>query len=168
MSHITDKWTWGSSSGGADLSQILETVDGNTLTWDGVTDGVYNFSAMAGTTHYHISDTVLSKNDFTNGATLEMSDGTIVDISLDNVTELAEGFLSIGDTMELLVVPSDNNSDAGITIDKKGIYAFYGSDNDHIHITRLTINGYTGFTKTQLKEEYIPQSILDRLKALEG
>lgn len=139
------------SFGGGGGSNILETVGGDTLTWDGVTDGLYCVDAGGGI-YYHVSNETPNITDFSNGCIL---DG--IEYGVEVVEDIGNGVLM---TPFGLVVPTDNNSDAGVLIEKKGVYFIQGDFGDGlVTYSSLTINGYTGFTKQQIKEEYIPDSL---------
>lgn len=120
---------------------------GDTLTWDGNTDGL-ECVAMAGgfLILYHVSDVVPLVSDFSNGFKLEMN-GETSDVPAEEVQPM---FLEDGCLfMELLaIIPEDNytipNDEFGDTIfPKKGVY--FINIPDFGFVTSITINGYTGF-----------------------
>lgn len=139
------------------LNKPTEIVGGDTLTWDGDTSGKTGYNIGIDLLFYHVSDSVPTMSDLTNGATVILSNGVTQTITSENIQEPVSGFLMLSSTTVLyLVVPTDNNSDSGITFEKKGIYVAY---DETFHPISLTINGYTGFTKEVLKEEYLPDTV---------
>lgn len=123
----------------------FETIGGDTLTWDGNTDGRDIVDDM----FCHISDVVVTVSDCANGVIATFADGSI---QSGTATEPAPGLLMLADVESVLCVATDNYAFNGVIFPKKGIYVTYG---DYC-VTSLTIKGYTGFTITKLKSEYLP------------
>ena len=147
--------------GGADL---LETVGGDTLTWDGNSDIKVLVDAESGIYSCYVSDAIPTKEDFNNGFVFVASTNDIMEITPDMVTEMVieevDGSITAA-YGSLAVIPSDNFTDQyGVVFPKKGCYLM---SSPEVYYTSLTINGYTGFTKTVLKEEYLP---MDKIIAL--
>ena len=131
----------------------FETIGGNTLTWDGNTGGLEIILDM----YYKISDAIPTAEDLAN-YNLTLNDGTTASnvdapaIVENHVATLWEGAVQI--------IFEDTEAD-GIPF-KKGVY-FY--NDGEAYVTSLTINSYTGFTTTKLKEEYIPVDYIKQLIA---
>ena len=128
----------------------FETIGGDTLTWDGNTDG----RDIVGDMFCHISDVVVTVSDCANGVIATFVDGSTQGGA---ATELAPGLLMLADIESVLCVATDNYDFNGMIFPKKGIYVTYG---DYC-VTSFTINGYTGFGSTKLKESYLPEHTHD-------
>lgn len=155
--------------GSVDMSKYFETVGGDTITWDGVADGRYNVSNLA----FLISDTVPTLEELKKGGTLINNKGKEIPFTGSTIIDaeafgMGTGCYIIVDSVQypaVFVVYEENATfemvKDGQTISavfgKKGIYfvdgTLVGIDN---YVTSLTINGYTGFTKEVIKEEYLP------------
>lgn len=120
---------------------IVEEVGGDTLTWDGNTEGLVSTPSPSGEIWYKVSDNVITMNDLSQGSSVTMGD-----ISAD----LTEYLYDTGDG----VIIFDVGAFFSETIEgvPKGIYLAQG-------VSSLTINGYTGFTQTKIKEELLPESV---------
>lgn len=139
----------------------FETVGGDTLTWDGNTDGL-ECLALAYPS-YKISNISPSSEDLANGYTLIISDGATQSTEVP-VEEAMDGVYVLGSVSGFyyaMFVVEDISAD-GMTINK-GTY-FVKQENS-AYLASLTINGYTGFTTTKLKEEYIPVDYIKQLIA---
>ena len=126
------------------------TVQGDTLEWDGNTEGLVSAADM----YYKISDAVPTKADCANGIEY---DGAVVDGETVQGAFADDGLL-LGDG--ILFIPSDNYTLEGVTIPEAGVY-FIKAEENYIHY--LTIPGYSGFTKTEIKPikpEYLPGAVM--------
>ena len=122
----------------------FETVGGDTLTWDGNTEGLESFDGV----YFKVSNHVLTAEDLANGGTVNSAYG-------DSVSFTAEGVVPI-DGVGLLIMEFALAGADGIYLLNAGVDEY---------ISSLTINGYTGFTTTKLKEEYIPVDYIKQLIA---
>ena len=125
----------------------FETVGGDTLTWDGNTEGL----ECAEGVFYKVSDVTPTVADMTGGVTISF----MVDGTLQTLPVPAEGIMEDNGIISfdvIFVVLED--IDAGEEVIKKGVY-FLNDGGEYT--TAFTINGYTGFTTTKLKEEYLPE-----------
>lgn len=130
----------------------FETVGGDTLTWDGNTEGVesLDMSGDGSDIVYRMSNTAPTIDSWSSG-TVVLSDGS--------------------DTLEVSIAPSMAQDMGGmylITLEQCGILLFLPTDTNGIsagifsevangvHVSSLTINGYTGFESTKLKESCLP------------
>lgn len=128
---------------------ILETVGGDTLTWDGNTEGRDVFEGAL----FKVSDLTPIIDELTS-YTVTGSDGTVFS-SADMPAVEDGGLIFIGGELAAIVSSDDIADELGIT---RGIY-FIRIPNDDgtiLYTTSLTINGYTGFTKEVVKEECLP------------
>lgn len=163
----------------------VKEVAGDTLTWDGNTEGrvsVDAFAEMVGTL-CKISDAVPTLEDCISGATYTVAyygEQENLSVGYDEIAEMSYfvGCLCIGD-FTALVAPENNFQIEieGVTaiFPEAGLYTVIGGDN---LLTSLTIPGYTGFvTKTEtvkpLDEKYLPMDaiyaeIVKRLPVAEG
>lgn len=135
------------------VENVLESVGGDTLTWDGNTEGLVNLAD----TFFKVPNAVPpTPDELLNGATVKMSQfaGLSPEISF---TEIGQGFF-ISTNSECVVI---QESAVGIEIEgiipqEPGVYLV---NQGGIFVSSLTIPGYTGFAKKQIKEEYIPESV---------
>ena len=138
---------------------------GDTLTWDGNTEGLV--TALEGML-YRISDKVITSADCKNGMTIGIVwDGeesrAQYDYDLLSENEAFVGFLQ---TEEAFFIPSDNfvfELAGEAVFPKAGIYVMEG-------VASITIPGYNGFEQTivtPMDEKYIPDTIV-RTNDLDG
>lgn len=148
-----------------------ETVEvgGDTLTWDGNTEGLESASG-AGLTWYKLSDVVPTKDDCVNGISvcLHMSDGSEMPIDVDGGTVQSmfrdDGSFAV-ETM-VLIIPADNyllvpNTGASVQFQKAGIYFL---ESDGMYTSNFTIPGYDGFktvttTIKPIPSKYLPEHL---------
>lgn len=132
---------------------IIETVGGDTLTWDGNTEGLECFDLMGDGSGYmyKISDSLPAMTEISNGVTV-ITETETETISADGVSAVIaqQGDVIMHGATKFLIVLNDVTSD-GMTM-KKGLYFAPATRS-------LTINGYTGFTKEQVKQEYLPSGL---------
>ena len=127
------------------------TTYGDTLTWDGNTDG----KAIVGDMVCHISDAVPTIEDCANGVMATFADGST---AMGTATPMGEGLLMLADSEGILCVATDNLEFNGMVFPKKGIYVIY----DGLYVSSLTINGYNGFERkeiTPVPTEYLPEHL---------
>lgn len=123
---------------------------GDTLTWDGDTEGRAVCAFDPSSPYYKVSEAVLTQADLSNGASVTLSNGytyTIsaseIEVDLDAVV-IGVGAMSIGENMA-----------AEIGCETGTYFASAGA-----HTTSLTIPGYTGFPLiTPVAEKFIPDTI---------
>lgn len=161
--------------GGADL---LETVGGDTLTWDGNTEGLVGVNVEGLDIYFKVSESTPTAEEFKNGVSTIciMNDGSEVKESLTEQTISVDDskssvtFLyptSLGGMPSVACAYEDNLEIDGMVFSEKGLYIFGVKEMEGFgFVSSLTINGYTGFTKTVLKEEYLPMDkIIELVKA---
>jgi len=130
---------------------------GDTLTWDGNTEGLVAFDA-----YYKVSDATPTMDDFINGCTLVLSEGSTYDVPADEFADIGEvtgdeqmagALIVVG---FILIYPRDIDLGDGI-LAKKGTYFCNSVDGTTIRTTSLTIPGYTGFPVTKkIEDKYLP------------
>lgn len=130
-------------------------VGGDTLTWDGNTDGHVTFVDS----YVHVSDAVPTMDDFSNGFVWRNADGE-TEITADSISDNG-GMLMCEYVM---VVPYDNFALEGapIAFEKKGIYLVieFGEQS-------ITIPDYNGFETTTIKpldQKFLPESVITKEK----
>lgn len=135
-----------------------KVVEGDTLTWDGNTEGRVCIADML----YKISDNVLTIDDVQNGAIVTASNKEATTYSADQILEFtnAYGFVCFGGVYS---VPSDNFEVQGMVFPQAGIYVMAAASNP-IYTESITIPGYNGFVSKQtvvkkIDEKYLPESI---------
>lgn len=139
---------------------FIETVGGDTLTWDGDTEGLELVAGMMA----HVSDAV--PTNISSGNFELVVEGTAQNIAFDStsIVEWATGINAIMHMGDMPVVILVSETGVGVDLEgllfpKAGTY-FCWMESGAVYTTSLTINGYTGFTKTQIKEEYVKDVIL--------
>lgn len=144
-------------SGETDYTKLenkpTETIGGDTLTWDGNTEGL---EVVPDSKLYRVTEVAPTITDFTNGATFVLSNGEVYeDMPTDTGSDLLLGL----DGAYAVFVSDMTNPDTGETV-KKGTYLIADTDNNVV-LTSLTIPNYTGFSKEVLKEEALPEHTHD-------
>lgn len=136
------------------VENVLESVGGDTLTWDGNTEGLVSVLNVV----YKVSDAVPAMDDFANGATACINGTNQEFYSGTDGIQFADGLIVIAG-WAIVVVPQDlaGVDLAGFMFAEAGTY--FMNDPGAVVCTSITIPGYTGFVKKQLKEEYIPESV---------
>lgn len=128
---------------------IVEEIGSDTLIFDGNYEGltILDITEQMGSIYYKISDCTPTLQETQQGVVVTSQIGSFdMTYSIQSINDVS---YVIG---TMIVVLEDNADVNGILIPEAGIYvppegAF-----------TLTINGYTGFTKTKLKEELLPES----------
>lgn len=148
---------------------IVETVGSDTLTWDGNTEGLKNYSDTTQFWKCRISDVTPTLDQLKNGV-------TVVQKSCDGKTreEIFEPFDAIeyyeyshsahGNGYQIQF--EEYRQSNGIVIEK-GIY-FFNDGEREIYTAELKIPNFTGFPKEQIKQEYLPDDTILYLSELEG
>ena len=109
---------------------------GDTLTWDGNTEGLENIGGLL----YKVSDAVPTAEYCIGGATISVSTGASVEIPAEDMESCcAEDGLINADLF--LCVPYDGYLGDGFTANKGTYFVKEGE----IYVTSLTIPNYTGF-----------------------
>lgn len=118
------------------------TVAGDTLTWNGNTEGLETFDGM-----YKVADNVITMDMLSQGAIVTFN-GQTASLA-DYLYDAGNGAIMFDVGMFLSVDMDDPES--GTTL-SKGVYFAQG-------VSGLTINGYTGFVKEQIKPDALPDGI---------
>lgn len=159
--NYTDKQIKKAGGGGGGVSSWNDLTDkpfgdsstgGDTLTWDGNTEGLVNVLDML----YKVSDAIVTIDDFANGWSCVMSDGRISSETAEYASELAPGVVS---ALSMFCV-----AESGVGVDLEGLAfpesGIYFVKMDGIHTTSVTIPGYTGFPSTKkLDTKYLPEHL---------
>ena len=141
---------------------IAETTTyGDTLTWDGNTDGLVGVQGM----FFKVSDAVPTIEDVVNGCTL-VDNGAITELTGEQaqgaftaMSETVDGFAMF--SMSVLVIPYANYEVDGMPFPEAGVY--FGATT-----SSLTINGYNGFEMTEVQTidpKYLPVDYIKQLIA---
>ena len=125
----------------------IGTGDGDTLTWDGNTEGLV--SVDAGTFQfYKISSAIPTMDNFVNGASIVVTDGEIREtgtFNSDEVIALADGIISTESLAFVVIADEAVGVDVdGLVFSEAGVYFFY-APGIPLYPASLTIPGYTGF-----------------------
>lgn len=131
----------------------LVSVGGDTLTWDGNTEGLESVDMGNGSFLYKISDATPSLSEAQQGFAINMGSETqeYTGESIVSLNETIYAFVNIDFGM---VVLADNVDFFGLVIPFKGVY-FLNTPSDGYS---LTIPGYTGFAKKQINPELLPMT----------
>lgn len=148
---------------------------GDTLTWDGNTEGLVSATVeVEGTTEemaYKVSNSVVTLDDLKNGANIRLSlNGEVVNEFAVTYEQAKQNFEEVGPAIQwLLFAPEDNfefRMDEDLfTCPTAGVYhispIFTGGS-----ICEITIPGYTGFPSVkQIESKYIPPLTQEQLPA---
>lgn len=154
------------------FGEITTTTYGDTLTWDGNTDGLngLEYDAEIIATYYKVSDVVPTLEQLKQGcaSTRTKTDGTTssLEFTIELLASLAmadDGSIFILDTLVLTRPITKTDSESGIsTTYPAGVY-FYTNTNG-VYTSSFTINNYSGFvtTTTEFKTidpKYLPEDI---------
>lgn len=115
---------------------------GDTLTWDGNTDGLVSVDATGEgvNSHWRVTEEAPSLNDLSNGVVITW--GFAPEEPEQYEATAVTDTLFICGEMQVLIAMADTDVD-GLLI-PKGVYFFKGSE-EGLFISSLTIPGYTGF-----------------------
>lgn len=132
------------------------TVGGDTLTWDGNTEGLVSVDASGDGSimFYHVADCIITMSDLENGGTIGYADGTNSELLSDLGTATEQSYFDMGNSY--VVTFMDNVVMDTTLLPKKGLYFL---ENEDFGIRTFTINGYTGFTKETIKTEVLPEHL---------
>lgn len=135
------------------LGGLVVSEGGDTLTWDGNTEGKTPFQGC-----YKVSDVIFTSADLIAGSTIAITAGAEVRVfgisgmqvmqNSDVCMVMQEGtfyIMSIGPEMA-----------TGASIEEGTYFGLLDIDIGVGYISSLTIPGYTGFVKKQVNLEYIP------------
>ena len=135
-----------------------KTVAGDTLYWDGNTEGRARFGDL----FYKVSDAVPSVDDLVEGTTVTANVGVTLPLTQSFPVD---GYLILYFENEpiFVVIPDDlvgSNIDGEI-VTESGMYAY---NNDSVYPISFTIPGYNGFktTTTELKtleSKFLPEAL---------
>lgn len=143
--------------------QFGETVvGGDTLTWDGNTEGLL----CDGGVYYKVSDATPSIEDCANGASMVFSsrDGNREgeELTAESIVSLADGLVLIGEAYSVheTALNVEHEAIGGTVFTEPGTYFFATEGGDYI--SSLTIPGYAGFqTKTvkTIDTKFLPEHL---------
>ena len=123
---------------------------GDTLYWDGNTEGLETLDLGMGVLFYKLSDAAPSLEELNTG-TLQYSHG--IEQAID-AAPIADTVFLAG---ELALICTADTSAEGITV-PKGVFFTLA---EGVHVSSLTIPGYTGFPVTKkIEEKYLPGAVI--------
>lgn len=127
---------------------------GDTLYWDGNTEGLEILDLGEEGAFYKISDTTPALAEAQQGGILATLDG-VYDFTSEDIMAVSDTVYAIISPSYLMVVLENNADLFGFTVPKKGCYSM-----DTAGIS-LTIPGYTGFPVTKkMEEKYLPGAVI--------
>lgn len=132
-------------------------VGGDTLTWDGNTEGLVPVLDM----YYKVSDVVITAEDIDSGNNL---DDTKVKLSTGDFMNggflFAPGFIAIGEVCFIISEEAVGIDFDGLYFQEAGIYFAYLAEEgaEPVFASALTIPGYTGFDSEKIAPSYLYQS----------
>jgi hypothetical protein len=167
LKHIAKHVSGGTGGGGAsswnDLAdkpfgEEVTEVHGDTLTWDGNTDGL----VCAMDAFYKVSDVVFTLDEL-RGSVAVISDGQIVSSEDEGALfELADGISVLSETVVCVSEKAVGADVGGIVFPEAGLYFSALEDAGKlIHVSSFTVPNYTGFVTTKetvktLDEKFMP------------
>lgn len=130
----------------------VNTVTGDTLTWDGNTEGLEYVETVG----YKISDAVVTLANCADGVRLAVNSGEVYDFGADNIIEGAPGFVVVANGFCFFASQPITNESMGLTL-KPGVYTLLEPG----HTLEITIPGYKGFLTEQtvvtpIASKYLP------------
>lgn len=134
-----------------------EPTGGDTLYWDGNTDGLEYVMYNGEPVVFKISDAVQTRDDWVNGCECEFDDGSVGTLKGNHALPGFDqyGYMMVDGT---LFIPSDNFDVAGLIIPTAGVWAIVPTTEDDRSIRRVTIPGYTGFPLVKkIDKKYLPK-----------
>lgn len=147
------------------------TVAGDTLVWDGNTEGhVVVTNDALGISLVHVSDTVPTLDDIENGGAIHGSSGeesaeitfTADDLIVTDgvITHVNFAFVVVSEDNTSFVAVEQMPDQTTMLMPKKGVY--FPNVPGEIVVDKFTIPGYTGFTRTEIKTidtKYLPEHL---------
>lgn len=126
-------------------------VGGDTLTWDGNTEGLVVLDIGMGNNYYKVSDVAPSLEELQNGV-----------CKLSNGSEAPAEAMALADTVFAFggmigIVCTTDTTVEGITIPKGVFFSVTIETGDYV--SSLTIPGYTGFAKEQIDPKVLPEAL---------
>jgi hypothetical protein len=143
-------------------------VMGDTLTWDGNTEGLMRVEGEGGfLVLYKVSNATPSIEDFASGASYDATgpDGNpdTTELTADDIESLIDGIILV----DMVIVVHENAANVeledmgGLSFPEPGTY--FASSADGSYTSSLTIPGYTGFPAKTVKpidEKYLPGDLI--------
>lgn len=127
-------------------------VGGDTLTWDGNTEGKEPVFVGGEVSFYKVDDAAPVLDDCQNGLSVVFG-GEVASFTYDDLLSAAEEFGTLGTEM-FLSIPYNNFSVFDAVFPEKGTY-FIAIDG--AYVSSLTIPGYTGFGEKKIDPAYLYQ-----------
>lgn len=159
----------------------VKEVGGDTLSWDGNTEGRVTVE-LGGQMMVHISDAVPTLEDCTSGTHGVYSNGNASDYPYAAIEggTAAFGVLLPYDGVMVAAYDGQQVDVSGgngvfLTFPKAGVYTVAALNESGLHLSSLTIPGYTGFKTMQtvvktIDPEYLPEALHfgEEVKVVEG
>lgn len=136
---------------------------GDTITWDGNTEGLDCANSDVNWDMCKISDAIITLDDLQNGCQYFMNipeypeDGGLIPLEPYDIVDFGTAFVS--GNFYIAFVSEPNTVVNDWTFPSAGIYVHWSSGG---YISSLTINGYTGFGEIEIQtldEKFIPDTI---------
>ena len=150
----------GTSDGGGSLNLTViggtsRPGGGDTLTWDGNTDGkaTLEHPEILGC-FVKISDAIPALSDCKNGMIVQTTDGAETTYSAEEIDGLYNAIGVVGNQLGTYVIPSDGFVLMGaFTFPESGVWVAYAENAPYV--TSITIPGYTGFGSGSVKDNTV-------------
>ena len=120
---------------------------GDTLTWDGNTEGLVMTEEGPMGFLFKVSDAAPSKDDLINGLTYCFSNGQTGEYSIEDVFDLNNAITLRGNIY--FVFENEVDTEDG-SFPEKGTYVY----RDEVYFSSLTIPGYTGFSSKIVADQF--------------
>jgi hypothetical protein len=135
------------------------TVKGDTLTWDGNTEGKTTLEVSEiSCVFVKISDAIPALSDCKNGMVVQTADGAETTYSAEEIDGLYNEIGVVGNQLGTYVIPSDGFVlMEAFTLPESGVWVVYVENAPYV--TSITIPGYNGFETTTIQPidaKYLP------------
>lgn len=137
-----------------------ETIGGDTLTWNGNTEGLTHIEAI---NVYKISEAIVTAEDVSNGYYLTSSGEGSSGTAVLSCIEMANGVLMTNVDGYFFIFVSEEGAGVdvdGITFPEPGVYSSVFIVEGEVATLTFNIPGYTGFAKEVLKKEVLPGAVI--------
>lgn len=144
-------------------TETTVTELGDTLTWDGDTNGRVTVT-LDGRLFVKVSDCVPTVTDVANGMSFVITEGFASDVIEVSATDAQNAFLDNGVALIgacVLVIPTDNIGVGSYIFPEAGVYLVYSNAE---YVSSVTIPDYnftntTSTTQTVIKTEHLPEAL---------
>lgn len=138
-----------------ETNKAIVSVGGDTLTWDGNTEGLVNVENL----FYKLSDATPTLDDFSNGGSVKMKTPemeAVQEFTLSDVESMVTDDLLCPYGVACVRPEQVGVVFDGLVFPEPGTY--FSRTPDVTQVLSITIHGYTGFVKKRINPEYLPKT----------